>query len=274
MGDPAQDFAALMSGAAQAAAPAPGEAPYGWTTDRATGERRPKKVPGRPRARPPSVEELKAAADAAPDGPDEALPGPAPGDRAPDEKGRHRRGEAASGAPEPDDGRYVPGRIAKGMNRLYRRAGKIVKAFDPAVGEALIEVTRKDDDDDLTVGDAWEELARVNPRIRRFLMRLITGGAWGQLAAAHAPIILAVLMKPRVLEHIPFSRLIEALADRDEPDQGATSPTPPGAAAAQGLFAGLQAADVEQIAGLAQNLAANFRSRGLAPEPGNLQPAA
>jgi hypothetical protein len=261
MGDPAQDFAALMSGAAAAAAPPASDAPYGYTRDRDTGELRPKKVPGRPRARPPSVEELKAAQDGSPEEPSGPRNSPPAEDRAPDEKGKHGRPGVVEDPVTP----YVPGVIARGMNRLYKRAGKIVKAFDPAVGAALIEVTRKDDDDDLTVGEAWEELAKTNPRIRRFLMRLITGGAYGQLLMAHAPVLLAIMMKPAVLRHIPFARLIEALAADDE-DQADEEP---GSSPGQGLLNGLEAADLQQMAGFAQGLMANFGSRaGASPAPG------
>ena len=70
--DAAAGFAAMMSGAAELATQdAPGadpEAPYGWTIDRATGQRRPKKSPGRSGKPPltPSVESLKAPEPAAP----------------------------------------------------------------------------------------------------------------------------------------------------------------------------------------------------------------
>ena len=271
MGDPARDFAALMSGAAAAAAPGPQDAPYGYTRDRESGELRPKKVPGRPRARPPSVDELKAARESGP-GPGETGPQDPPAeDRAPDEKGRHRRPGSAQEAAGAAAVAYVPGRIAKGMNRLYRRAGKIVKTFDPAVGEALIEVTRAGDGEDLTVGDAWEELARTNPRIRRFLTRLISGGARGQLAAAHAPLLLAVLMKPAVLDRIPFGRLIEALADRDE----GQAPAGPAGTAAPEPFGGLQPADMQQILTLAQSFANGLGSPSAGPAPpGTYQEAA
>jgi hypothetical protein len=270
MGDPARDFAALMSGAAAAAAPAPPDAPYGYTRDRETGELRPKKVPGRPRARPPSVDELKAAREGDP-GPGETGPQEPPAeDRAPDEKGRHRRAEAAEALDGGAGVPYVPGRIAKGMNKLYRRAGKIIKALDPVVGEALIEVTRKEDDDDVTVGDAWEELARVNPRVRRFLLKLISGGAWGQLAAAHAPILLAVLLKPAVLKHIPFGRLLAALADDDDGQADGDQTETPG----QSLLDGLNGEDLQQMVGLAQRLAVSFGSRGAPPGPLDLQEAA
>lgn len=265
MGDPGAEFAALMSNAATAATPAEDPAPYGFTRDRATGELRPKKVPGRPRARPPSVEELKAAAE----NPEAAPEAPPAEDRAPDEKRARGRAPVAAAGGGDSETAYVPGRIAKGMNRLYRRAGKIVKAFDPAVGAALIEVTRKDDDDDVTVGDAWEEIARTNPRIRRFLNRLIAGGAWGQLAAAHAPIVLAVLMKPAVLDRIPFSRLIEALITEDDVlDQDDDSQPGPGPGA------GLTGADIAEMAGLIQGLAGRFRTAQAAGQAATLAPMA
>jgi hypothetical protein len=216
--NPAQDFAALMSSAAAAASPGPSEAPFGWTTDRATGERRPKKTAGRPR-KSPSLEELRAArADqppAAPAGPD--IP--------PDSKRRrrHPRPDGADDRPEPiKDG---PGVITKGMNRLYRRAGKIARAMDSDIGTAIIEATRntadKDEPDD-SVGAAWEEVCKTNPRIRAFILRCLAGGAWSQLLFAHAPILLAILLKDGIRKHLPFARLLEAFLEEEDEDQSDT----------------------------------------------------
>lgn len=140
---------------------------------------------------------------------------------------------------------YKPGVITKGVNRLYRKAGKIVRAMDADIGEAIIQSARNTADDgelDDSVGAAWEELARTNPRIRRFVMKCISGGAWGQLIMAHAPIAMAIMMKPAILKHIPFAGLVQSVAEPDED-------TPEGEG---GLPGGMTADDAQQMADLAQ----------------------
>lgn len=231
--DPVAGFAALMNKAAEIGDAEREAAPYGYTTDRATGEERPKKSPGRPR-KPPTVDEIKAERQEAPAAP-EAAP---EADRPPARLKRRERPKADPG-PVPQ---YREGQIAKGINKLYRKLGQIVRVGDPEVGEAIISVTRKDAEDDVTVGEAWEELARTNVRIRRFLLKLIAGGAWGQLAMAHAPILMALLLKPAVMARIPFARVVESLAEPDEdsaPGEG-------------GLPGGMTAGDAQQMADLAQ----------------------
>lgn len=253
---PGDAFAALMSGAAQKAAPVPPagdpEAPYGYTRDRESGELRPKKSPGRGGVRvTPSVEELKTpqegVQDASPGeegaGGDPVPPPPPPADRAPSpgKPGRLRKATRPD-APVPA---YKPGVITKGVNRLYRKAGKIVRAMDADIGEAIIQSARNTADDgelDDSVGAAWEELARTNPRIRRFVMKCISGGAWGQLIMAHAPIAMAIMMKPAILKHIPFAGLVQSVAEPDED-------TPEGEG---GLPGGMTADDAQQMADLAQ----------------------
>jgi hypothetical protein len=199
------------------------DAPFGYTVDRATGARRPKKVPGRP-ARPasgggsvptygtsPPIEDLKAAGTKR--NPDQ--------DRAPEtpKRPRLRLGKTRDDRAPKEEPEYPPfraGPIAKGMNKLYAKAGKMIQVMDPDIGAAILSATRKESDDDVTVGEAWEEIARTNPRIRAFLLKLIAGGAWSQLFMAHAPILLAIMMKDRIRKHIPFMKLIEALLADDE----------------------------------------------------------
>lgn len=227
--DVGREFAALMSGAHQAANP-PAEAPFGWTTDKETGERRPKKTAGRPR-KSPSVDELRAqAAEQPPEPPEE--------DKAP---GRHRRRDRKTSTTQVAEGddntpKYVPGVITRGVNKLYRRAGKIIVVMDPDVGKAIIAATRNTDEDggDDSVGAAWEELARANPRIRRWLMNAIAGGAWGQVLAAHAPIALAVIMKDGIRRRIPILKFAEAALQPDDDDPGS----------------GLEPGDLQQMFGM------------------------
>ena len=249
--DPAADFAALMSNAAAAADTQVAEAPFGLRKD---GQ--PRKAPGRPRSSP-SLDELKGSAD--PDAEGEGggggsgvlgVPSEPPADRAPDERTRRVRGVKKAKADTPVPA-YRAGLIATGVNRLYRRAGKIVRAMDPDNGTAIIESARntaEPGEPDDSVGAAWDELARTNPRIRKFLMKVIAGGAWTQLVMAHAPIGMAIVMKPAILKHIPFQGLIESMAEPDED-------TPAGDG---GLPGGMTADDAGQMAALAQQQAARM----------------
>jgi hypothetical protein len=245
---PADAFAELMNKAREAGDDQAAEAPYGFKADGT-----PKKAAGRPR-RSPSVDELKTPSASptmtegdeggAADQPSAAPPA----DRAPDEGKRTRvRG---SRVVKRDVSRetvpaYKPGIITSGVNRLYRRAGKIVRAMDHDIGTAILESARNTADPgepDDSVGAAWDELCKTNPRIRKFVMKCLAGGAWGQLVMAHAPIAMAIIMKPAVLRLIPFQALITSMAEPDED-------TAPGEG---GLPGGMTAADAEQMANLAQ----------------------
>lgn len=257
--DPGRDFAQLMSSAAAAAAPAFDEAPHGWTTDRVTGERRPKKAAGRPR-KSPSLDELRAAraeGQASADSADPAAP-PA-GDRPPSSRRRRARDTTPDATPADQQVRYSPGMITKGVNRLYRRAGKIVRAMDRDIGTAIIEATKntaEGDEPDDSVGAAWEEVCRTNPRIRRFVLRVIAGGAWGQLVMAHAPILLAILLKDGIRERLPFPKLLEAMLDDD--DQAAEGQD------TGGPLAGMTQADLQQMMNLAQGLMGGMAAKAAA----------
>lgn len=180
------------------------EAPYGWTVDKVTGERRPKRRPGRPKVQP-TIEELAA------NGPIERAE-----DKPPKPGGRPKPPPSNEDVPQPK-----AGVIAAGINKVYRRAGRLLKGVDRDLGLAVIECTKADpeDPDGLTVGQAWENLARANPRIRARLLRLIEGGAMWDLVMAHLPIALAVAMKPAIQRVIPFHRFAAAwMEDAEDGD--------------------------------------------------------
>lgn len=172
--------------------------PDGYVRDRDTGEIRPRKRPGRrPKpVTPPDETELAAAAPIEPEP-----------DTAPKPPGKHRRFFAIPDGPAEEIPMPRGGVIAKGVDRLYRRAGKIIRAADYDIGQAVIECTRREDDDDQTVGEAWEAVARNNPRIRRYLLTAVSGGDWADLVMAHAPVGMAIVMKPAI------SRMIIPQAD-------------------------------------------------------------
>jgi len=197
----------------------------------------------------PSLDELKASKDDREE------------DRAPGKVKRGKRGKEPRQAPEVPPFRAGP--IAAGMNKLYLRAGKLVRVMDPDIGTAIIETTRKETDDDVTVGEAWEELAKTNPRIRAFLLKLISGGAYGQLLMAHLPIVLAILMKDAIRKRLPFQRIMDAmLVDRDE----ATGEEAPSDIAA--MMGNLSPADVQQMMGMAQAMMGGINLDGMTSRNG------
>lgn len=256
------------------------DAPFGYMKDEKTGERRPKKRPGRQRVRKPA--EPEPAAEPEPEQQAGPESGPAPlfqepaelereplertEDRAPDTgrkrggRGRSQRGRAAAAAIAPKEPKPVipfrAGPIAKGMNKLYRKIGKLLRVANRPLGQAFIDVTTKEDDDDLTVGEAWEELARVNPAIRGVLMKMVTGGAYGGLFFAHLPILIAVLMLDPVASRFPLGKILLALAEDGEDDDqeqdgedGEFPSFPLG-----GLLAGMSQADMAQAMAFAQQM--------------------
>lgn len=199
----------------------PERAPYGWTKDTQTHQWRPKKSPGRPKHTPPPGPEEVAAAP----------PIAAAADQPPPPGGRRRKRARPSDADAP-----MPkgGVIAKGVDRLYRRAGRMVRILDNELGLAIIECTHADPDDPdaPTVGQAWEALARDNPRVRAWLLNLLKGGTWQDLIMVHAPIGMALLTRDWVRRLIPgatFERAAEVLLEQDE-DSGPDDLTPADAA--------------------------------------------
>lgn len=241
------------------------EAPYGWMTDPDTGLRRPKKRPGRrsktatpPTGTTPALEELQALG-ALPEASEDAAPGAPP-------KGKRKSARTEALPP------FRAGVIAKGINKLYRRAGRIIRLFDNDIGVAVIATTQADPDDDdpTTVGDAWENLARTNPRIRAFLLKLVTGGAWSAVFEAHLPILLAIVMKDGIRSRLPLMGLMESFLT-DEPDGDDGEPQPSGLAQMMG---GISPDDMAQMIQMGQMMmgqaAANVpRAQGVPREPVN-----
>lgn len=86
------------------------------------------------------------------------------------------------------------GGVATAVAALYKRVGSFVKPFDPGCGTALI--MGADD-----CGRAWEEVAKRNPAVRRWILALLATGANMELLVAHAPILAAV-----AIHHVPAVR--------------------------------------------------------------------
>ncbi len=80
---------------------------------------------------------------------------------------------------------YKAGAVQKGFEELYVLAGTMLMIKDPHCGMAVIQSAPD-------VAKSLEELAKTNPSVRRVLMGFIVTNAWGQVAAAHMPIIMAL----------------------------------------------------------------------------------
>lgn len=193
-----------------------GVIPEGYTRDKDTGDIRPKKRGGRPRRGTP------------PPTPDTPIDR-STGDEPPNSKAKGKRRQAIP--------RWQKGVIANGMTKLYKRTGKIIKALDRDIGIAVIENAED-------CGEAWDDLARTNPRVRALLMKLISGGAWGAVLMAHLPILLAIVMKDGIRKHIPFMKLLENVMSDDEDGQSEVSK----------LLGGMSPEDMQQVMSLGMQL--------------------
>lgn len=263
--DTAEESPALVSPAAEELSLEPdANAPYGYMIDPDTGLRRAKIRAGRrrkttipPQVASPSAEQLDAQG-----------PIKRGEDRPPAPRGKKARGKTSAKTANEGQAAAAPpfraGPIATGMNKLYARAGKILRVIDHDIGTAMIVVTRKESDDDTTVGEAWEELARTNPRIRAFLYKMVEGGAWSGVFMAHAPIFMAFLMKEGIRRRLPFQRLLSSLLDPDENGPSEVSD----------MLGGVQGVDMQQMMNAAMDMMANLpRSATINPSaPGFFTP--
>lgn len=68
----------------------------------------------------------------------------------------------------------------------YRRVGKIAEPFHPKFAMAVTEQA-----EDCAL--AWFELAEQNDTVRRWILGVLEGGAWGGVIAAHTPLFMAVI---------------------------------------------------------------------------------
>ena len=170
------------------------------------------------------------------------------------------------------------GQIAAGMNRLYRTAGRVLQALNAPdtrgrrAGVALAEITRKQDPDDVTVGEAWEKLAAGNPRVRAFLLRLVSGGAAGELVWCHVPVVIALMVGPDGDVAGPVGTVLGAMMAPD----GDAGPSPAEQGQSFGEFVqNLSPEDMQGLAAMAQRMAGGpVRGDGLRIESGGAARAA
>jgi hypothetical protein len=81
--------------------------------------------------------------------------------------------------------RYHPGVLVKPLRELYTVAGTLVLPFNKPVGTAFIQNAEP-------CAIALDNAAKTDQAIRRVLMMLVAGSVWGQIIAAHMPILMAL----------------------------------------------------------------------------------
>lgn len=87
-----------------------------------------------------------------------------------------------------------PGSLKKPLQDMYATIGMTVTMFDPVCGQAIIANAE-------ACATALENMARENEAVRRVIMSLVQTSIWGQLIAAHMPILVAIAM-----HHVPALR--------------------------------------------------------------------
>jgi hypothetical protein len=68
----------------------------------------------------------------------------------------------------------------------YIRLGRAAQMFHPKFAAAMVEQA-----EDCAL--AWFELAENNDTVRRYILAMIEGGAWGKVITAHIPVFMAVI---------------------------------------------------------------------------------
>lgn len=86
------------------------------------------------------------------------------------------------------------GGLESALTQMYTGMGLAVMPFDPACGRVVIENAA-------TCAESLNELAKIDPAVRRVLISLVSSSAWGAVIIAHAPILMAVAM-----HHVPALR--------------------------------------------------------------------
>jgi hypothetical protein len=118
--------------------------------------------------------------------------------------------EAPPPRSEPTDS-YRAGKFKEPIEQMYGVFGLGLAPFLPRTGMAVLENAEQ-------LATTWDQAARTNPAIKRILDKMISGGGWGAILMAHAPIGMIAVQESGIISKIPFlSRLFPKPQD-DEPE--------------------------------------------------------
>lgn len=80
-----------------------------------------------------------------------------------------------------------PGALVKPFTEMYSMVGTMLMPFDPHCGRIVLNSAEE-------CAKALDSAARENPALRRVLLSLVQTSVWGQLVAAHLPILMGIAM--------------------------------------------------------------------------------
>jgi hypothetical protein len=92
---------------------------------------------------------------------------------------------------------YKAGVLVKPLTAFYETIGGLIILGDQVCGQAIIDSAAE-------AAKSLDELARVNPQVRKVLMKMMTTGAFTKVVVAHLPIIMVVLSHhfPKALTYV------------------------------------------------------------------------
>lgn len=115
-----------------------------------------------------------------------------------------------------------PGAISEGIAQFYGFIGMSVGMIDPHCGGIIVQNAQP-------MANSLEEAAKTSPALRKFLEGLVTTSVWGQVMAAHAPVLTAIAahhvpaIRDRVNAFTPEPPVQPAPATPDSPMAGRTA---------------------------------------------------
>lgn len=83
---------------------------------------------------------------------------------------------------------YHAGMLVKPLTDLYVVVGTAIYPFDQNIGATFIENAK-------SCAESLDQAARVDKKLRAFLMSLVGASVWGPVIIAHAPIATAITLK-------------------------------------------------------------------------------
>lgn len=96
------------------------------------------------------------------------------------------------------------------IEQLYVTGAMVSMPFKPDIAKALANAAED-------CAEAWFELSKENDGVRRTILMLIEGGAWGKVFAAHLPIFLAAI--PNGIMPPGLAMMMQQPPTEETPDQ-------------------------------------------------------
>lgn len=104
------------------------------------------------------------------------------------------------------------------LKSYYGTMGFVLMPFNRKAAETCVESSQR-------CVDAWAELAESNDGVRRVILSMIEGGAWGRVIMAHIPLAWAFVPE-HVQERLPSLMGIHNAGDEEPSPNGETSDNP------------------------------------------------